>query len=217
VYGRVKLCGLRRPEELQAALPATYAGLVFVPAAPRSVSLADALRLTQSAWPRRVGVFRDDAVAKVAETASLLGLSAVQLHGSEDPGYVRALARLLPSGCEVWKALTVGGSRPGTFDAADRLLFDAGSGGTGRTFDWKLVRGHGRLAESIARHSRLSRAIVAGGIGPGNAREAMALGAHAIDVGSSLDEVPGRKSTSKIAALFDALRAPCRQGLRICA
>jgi indole-3-glycerol phosphate synthase/phosphoribosylanthranilate isomerase len=154
-----------------------------------------------------VGVFRDDAVAKVAETASLLGLSAVQLHGSEDPGYVRALARLLPSGCEVWKALTVGGSRPGTFDAADRLLFDAGSGGTGRTFDWKLVRGHGRLAESI----------VAGGIGPGNAREAMALGAHAIDVGSSLDEVPGRKSTSKIAALFDALRAPCRQGLRICA
>src|SRR6185295_1669186 len=95
----------------------------------------------------------------------------------------------------------------GRFDAADRLLFDSGPGGTGKTFDWTLVRDHATLAE----------AVVAGGIGPHNARAAQRLGAYAIDVGSAIDEIPGRKSANKIAALFDALRAVSRDRLRACA
>jgi indole-3-glycerol phosphate synthase/phosphoribosylanthranilate isomerase len=101
----------------------------------------------------------------------------------------------------------VNGRAPGRFDAADRIVFDHGQGGSGRTFDWSLVRDH----------PDLSRAVVAGGIGPHNARRAQRLGAFAIDVGSSLDEAPGRKSPEKIGALFDALRPQCRQRLRACA
>ena len=145
-------------------------------------------------------------MADVAGTAALLGLAAVQLHGDEEADYVRALAKRLPPDCEIWKSIIVGKGRPGTFDAADRLLFDSGAG-TGRTFDWNAVRGHGRLGESL----------VAGGIGAANARAAVALGAYAIDVGSALDERPGVKSPAKIAALFDALRAPSRQELALCA
>jgi indole-3-glycerol phosphate synthase/phosphoribosylanthranilate isomerase len=86
-------------------------------------------------------------------------------------------------------------------------VFDNGPGGTGQSFDWTLVRNHPDLA----------RAIVAGGIGAHNARAAQRLGAFAIDVGSALDERPGRKSPARIASLFEALRPATRQSLRACA
>jgi indole-3-glycerol phosphate synthase/phosphoribosylanthranilate isomerase len=204
VFGRVKLCGVRRSEDMSPA--ATHAGLMFVPESPRAISLGEAFRLTGAA-PKRVGIFRDAPASQVAEMATVLGLAAVQLHGREDAAYVRSLARRLPPECEVWKALAVGSSCQESFDAADRLLFDSGSGGTGRTFDWNLVRGHPRLAS----------ALVAGGIGPGNARSAAQLGPYAIDVGSAVDARRGVKSPRKIRELFDALRPQSRQELALCA
>jgi indole-3-glycerol phosphate synthase/phosphoribosylanthranilate isomerase len=206
VFGRVKLCGLNRQDDFEAGCAATYAGLVFVPESPRSVSLGQAFRLSGGAL-KRVGIFRNAPLADVAHKASILGLSAVQLHGDEELDYVRALARELPRDCEIWKAMEVEGPTAGTCDAADRLLFDSGTGGTGRTFDWSAVQGHPGLAD----------ALVAGGIGPHNAAAAVALGAHAIDVGSSIDERPGVKSPARIRALFEALRTPSRQELRQCA
>jgi indole-3-glycerol phosphate synthase/phosphoribosylanthranilate isomerase len=204
VFGRVKLCGVRRSEDIHPA--ATHVGLVFVPESPRTVSLGEAFRLTGTG-PRRVGIFRNAPIAEVAQTATLLGLAAVQLHGREDSDYVRSLARRLPADCEIWKALAVEEAQGESFDAADRLLFDSGPGGTGRAFDWSLVRNHPRLAT----------ALLAGGIGPANARQAGAVGAYAIDVGSAVDARRGVKSLQKIRALFDALRPHSRQELRQCA
>jgi indole-3-glycerol phosphate synthase/phosphoribosylanthranilate isomerase len=206
VFGRTKLCGLNRAEDFEAAGRATHVGLVMVPDSPRGVTVGQALRLAPL-HPAPVGVFRNAPVETVAEAATMMGLVAVQLHGDEDVGFVRQLARRLPAGCEIWKAVEVGRSAPGRFDAADRLLFDSRPGGTGKTFDWSLIRGH----------PQLSGAIVAGGIGPDNVRRAQQLGAYVIDVGSSLDQSPGRKSPDRIAALFDALRPPSRQPLRECA
>jgi indole-3-glycerol phosphate synthase/phosphoribosylanthranilate isomerase len=179
---------------------------VFVPESPRAISLGEAFRLTGTG-PKRVGIFRDAPIAEVAQTATVLGLAAVQLHGEEDAGYVRSLARRLPGDCEIWKALAVGTLQPESFDAADRLIFDSGPGGTGRTFDWSL----------IGKHPRLGTAVIAGGIGPANAREAASLGAYAIDVGSAVDARRGVKSPQKIRALFDALRPQSRQELLQCA
>jgi indole-3-glycerol phosphate synthase/phosphoribosylanthranilate isomerase len=207
VFGRVKLCGLKTQSDFDSAPAATHAGLVFVPESPRSLSLADAFRLTASTGTKRVGIFRNSPVSQVAETATILGLDAVQLHGNEEPHYLRSLARRLPAGCEIWKAVTVDRSSPADFDAADRLLFDSGPGGTGQAFDWSLVNGHPRLGE----------ALLAGGIGPTNARHARSVGAFAIDVGSAVDEQPGTKSPAKIAALFDALRPGFREERRQCA
>jgi indole-3-glycerol phosphate synthase/phosphoribosylanthranilate isomerase len=204
VFGRVKLCGVRRCEDIHPA--ATHVGLVFVPESPRAISLSEAFHLT-GAGPKRVGIFRDAPITNVAQTATVLGLAAVQLHGREDADYVRSLARRLPGDCEIWKALAVDTSQPETFDAADRLLFDSGSGGTGRTFNWSLV----------GNHPRLGTAVIAGGIGPSNARSAGTLGAYAIDVGSAVDARRGIKSPQKIRALFDALRPQSRQELLQCA
>jgi indole-3-glycerol phosphate synthase/phosphoribosylanthranilate isomerase len=205
-FGRVKLCGLNRTEDFAEAQAATHVGLVMVPESPRAVTLGQAMRLAPL-HRAPVGVFRNAPAKQVAEAALMLGLAAVQLHGDEDTAYARALARRLPAGCEIWKAIQVGRSTPDRFDAADRLLFDSGPGGTGQTFDWTLVRDH----------PDLGRALIAGGIGPHNARSAQRLGAYAIDAGSALDERPGRKSPEKIAALFDALRPTSRQQLRACA
>jgi indole-3-glycerol phosphate synthase/phosphoribosylanthranilate isomerase len=119
---------------------------------------------------------------------------------------VRALRDELPKACEIWTALSVGRD-PLTSRGGDRLLFDNAGGGSGNSFDWSAV----------SNHPDLPRALIAGGIGPHNARAASALGAYAIDIGSAVDERPGRKSTEKIAALFEALRPTSRERLRQCA
>jgi indole-3-glycerol phosphate synthase/phosphoribosylanthranilate isomerase len=87
------------------------------------------------------------------------------------------------------------------------MVFDNGSGGTGRAFDWRLVEDDPQLA----------RGIVAGGIGSGNACAAQRLGAYAIDVGSAVEDAPGLKSAERIGALFEALRPRSRPRLSACA
>jgi indole-3-glycerol phosphate synthase/phosphoribosylanthranilate isomerase len=209
VFGRTKLCGLNCGADVRAARPATHAGFVFVPGSPRHVTGDEAAPLAGSA--RRsgmlpVGVFRDAPLGTVADIATLLNLHAVQLHGHEDLAYVRALRRELPAFCEIWTARSVG-REPLASRGGDRLVFDNAEGGSGRAFDWTMIE----------RHPELPRAILAGGVGPRNAAAARRLGAYAIDVGSSVDRSPGRKSSGKIAALFDALRPQSRRRLARCA
>lgn len=208
-FGRVKLCGINRRQDFEAAAPAAFAGFLFVGGSPRRVSLARAAQLVGEARRRGIlpiGIFRNAPIRTVADHAALLGLHAVQLHGREDSDYAASLRRQITPDCEIWTAVSVGRETLSRY-GGDRLLFDNGDGGTGRSFDWQLVR----------QHPALSRCLIAGGIGPSNARAAAALGAFAIDVGSAVDAVPGIKSPAKMQALFDSLRPGCREGLRACA
>jgi indole-3-glycerol phosphate synthase/phosphoribosylanthranilate isomerase len=209
LFGRVKLCGLNRVGDLGSARPATFAGFVFVPNSPRHMNTEEAAPLADAARAAGVlpvGVFRNAPLEQAADAAAALNLHAVQLHGAESTDYVRALRPRLPKECEIWTAVSAG-REPVTHGDADRLLFDNGAGGSGQPFDWSL----------ITNHPALSDAIIAGGIGAHNACAAQRLRPYAIDVGSSVDERPGRKSPEKIAALFEALRPISRQGLRVCA
>ena len=208
IFGRTKLCGLNSGASLGAARPAAFAGFVFVPGSPRHVTAEQAAPLAGSvrnAGMLPVGVFRDAPLRTVVDLATLLNLHAVQLHGHEDAGYMGALRREVPD-CEIWTALSVG-REPLKSRGGDRILFDNADGGTGRSFDWSLIEDH----------PELPRALVAGGIGPDNAKAAAALGAYAIDVGSAVDERPGVKSPEKIAALFAALRPISRERMAACA
>jgi indole-3-glycerol phosphate synthase/phosphoribosylanthranilate isomerase len=209
VFGKVKLCGLARPDDIAAARAAAFAGFVFVPESIRHVTAREMLPLAGLARDfgmLSVGVFRDAPSGAVADISARLDLHAVQLHGSEDAEYASSLRRRLPRSCEIWTAVSVG-REPLVSRGGDRLVFDHGEGGTGRTFDWRRVRGH----------PELQRAIVAGGIGPHNAVAARRLGAYAIDVGSAMEGAPGRKSPERIATLFEALRPRCREQVRACA
>lgn len=202
VHGRVKLCGLTNAADvaLAGASGATHAGLVLVPGTPRAITpdMAPALAgKAKAAGMKAVGVFRDSPVGDVARTAAESGLDAVQLHGREDARLVRSQ---LAAEIEVWAACLVNGAVPPPRGGADRSLFDHGAGGSGEPFDWTLVAGR----------EDLPAAFLAGGIGPGNARAAAAVGAFGLDVGSRVERRPGVKDPGKVANLFAALRPPSR-------
>lgn len=207
VHGRVKLCGLTRIEDvaLAASMGASHAGLILVPGSPRAVTVAEARVLSfvaRELGMKSVGVFRDSPAADVIRAAQALRLDAVQLHGHEDAGELRAR---LPRSVELWALCGVevhraADPRPG----ADRSLFDTArdgaGGGTGEAFDWSLLGGR----------DDLGRSFIAGGIGPANAAAAARLGAYGIDVNSAVEARPGEKDRAKVAALFATLRPGSR-------
>lgn len=209
LFGRVKLCGLNRAEDIVAGQAASFAGFVFVPESPRcrpAEEIAPLAVQARRAGILPVGVFRDAPPDVVADIAASLDLHSVQLHGREDGEYITALRRKLDSKCELWTAVSADRG-PLYREGGDRLVFDNGSGGTGRSFDWRVLSGHPGLA----------RSVVAGGIGPANAHQAAALGAYSIDVGSAVDSEPGRKCPARTRDLFDALRPQARAEFRACA
>jgi indole-3-glycerol phosphate synthase/phosphoribosylanthranilate isomerase len=146
----------------------------------------------------------------VALSARVLGLAAVQLHGQEDAGYIRALRNLLPERTELWATGAVGRELPEPRMGADRTLYDTQvggrCGGTGVAFDWSRLDGR----------ADLGRAILAGGLRAGNAGAAARVGAFALDVGSGVEMAPGRKDAGKLGAFFEALRLPVRRELQSC-
>lgn len=201
---------MRRDSEIKAAniLLPDYIGFVFAESR-RRVTLQEACRLRCLLDPKvgTAGVFVDAPPAEAAKAASMCRLSAVQLHGGEDGGYMAALRPLLPDGCEIWKAARVknaGDIRAAVLTGADRLILDAfspsGYGGTGQSFDWSIIS-----AAGIDRPF-----FVAGGINAGNVRDAIkaAKGVKkpfGIDVSGGV-ETDGYKDFDKMAELIEIIR-----------
>ncbi|WP_338502510.1 bifunctional indole-3-glycerol-phosphate synthase TrpC/phosphoribosylanthranilate isomerase TrpF [Sphingomonas kaistensis] len=197
VFGRVKVCGLTREEDVGAvaAAGATHAGIILVPGTPRAVSAEQARVLaeaTRDAGLKPVGVFRDQETDEVIRVADAASLDAVQLHGKESRVVIDAIRAGF--GGEIW---TAGFEERG----GDRLIFDSPGGGTGTTCDWVAV----------AAHPAKASAFLAGGIGPDNARAAQATGVYGLDASSRLESAPGIKDHATLQALFDALRLPDRR------
>jgi phosphoribosylanthranilate isomerase len=208
----IKICGLSEPESVMAAVGAgaNHVGFVFFPRSPRNV-LLDAVAGLSSQVPDRVGrvgLFVDADDALIGQAVSAGRLTAIQLHGAEDPA--RAAQVRARFGLPVWKAANVRtradiDAALGFRGAADRLLFDAkapsGSdlpGGNGVRFDWRLLEGvHIGMPWGLA-----------GGLDPDNVAEAVgATGAPLVDVSSGVEDAPGIKSPEKIRAFVKAVRA----------
>ena len=202
----VKICGLKTPETLDAAIRggATHIGLVHYEPSPRHVDLKTAAELRKRAGPHvKVALLLVNASQQL--TGDALGTvrpDIVQFHGSETPEWLAVVKRLAPA--EIWKAV-------GLKDAetlvrmqkyhgiADRILFDAPAaalpGGTGTRFDWSLLKNH--------RHTMDWG--IAGGLTPANVGEAIAAtGAPLVDVSSGVESTPGVKDVDKIAAFLKA-------------
>jgi indole-3-glycerol phosphate synthase/phosphoribosylanthranilate isomerase len=210
VFGAVKVCGLRRGEDARAAREAgaTWGGLVFAADSPRRVDLDSARAVRDAAPLRWAGVFVNETPEWVGTLATELSLEAVQLHGEETPETVAAVKAAVPEGCEVWKAvrLPAGSRAPRLAETgADRLVLDGfhpdARGGTGTRFDWNIA----------ASHPDRERIILAGGLGPDNARIADAVGAGLLDVSSGVEDSPGIKSRARLDAFFAALRGTGRE------
>ncbi|QDI09068.1 Tryptophan biosynthesis protein TrpCF [Klebsiella electrica] len=199
LLGENKVCGLTRPQDAQIACEsgAIYGGLIFVPSSPRAVNDAQAQEIVQAAPLRYVGVFRDAPVEEIVVRADNLQLAAVQLHGSEDQTYIDALRAALPDSVQIWKALSVSDTLPArNFAHVDKYVFDNGQGGSGQRFDWTLLQGQD-----------LRNVILAGGLGADNCVEAAKSGCAGLDFNSGVESQPGIKDPSKLASVFQTLRA----------
>ncbi len=203
LFGTVKICGITNIDDAQtvAASPASFAGLIFAEQSKRAISLTQAAEIVAAVPQQYVSVFVNAAVNVVAHAAETLGLTAVQLHGSEDQAYIDALRPLLPADCQIWQAKGVTDSLPElNAQGVDCVLLDCKvgnqSGGTGQTFDWQL----------LAKISDKSQLALAGGLSPDNIQTAAGLGMGLLDVNSGVETAPGQKSAEKIAQLFTLLR-----------
>lgn len=200
ILGDNKVCGLTRPQDAAAAYQAgaAFGGLIFVAKSPRCVNIAQARALMAAAPLNYVGVFQNQPLSEVVDTARELGLSTVQLHGQEDDAYLSALKHQLP-GVALWKAVPVSDTLPSLPQQADRLLFDtqagAQSGGTGQAFDWSLLAGMDKTT-----------AMLAGGLNPDNSAAAARLGCIGLDLNSGVESAPGQKDPAKLNAAFGSLR-----------
>ena len=204
---KVKVCGIRREADVRAvneALP-DFIGFIFVPGRKRYIKPEDAKILREKLDGRitPVGVFADETAEKIIETARVVGLDTVQLHGRETDAFVRKLKSGSGGKLKIIKAFRIS-SREDAMKAetslADLVLLDNGAGGTGVTFDWDNLRGFKRDF------------ILAGGIGPENAAEAVRkIHPYAVDASSAL-ETGGYKDREKIKKFVAAVRRPGKEG-----
>lgn len=199
----VKICGITRLEDAQAAVAAgaNALGFVFWPKSPRRVSVETARAIVSTLPPSvtAIGVFVDQPADEVTAIAAEVGLGAVQLHGNESAPYVQSMTR------PVVKAVALkedGGGTSGvdSWPSDVTVLLDVHDpvkrGGTGRTIDWNA-------ASAVAKRRDI---ILAGGLTPENVGEAIArVRPYGIDVSSGVEEKPGIKDHKRLQALFEAV------------
>jgi phosphoribosylanthranilate isomerase len=199
----VKICGITRLEDADAAIDAgAHAlGFVFWPKSPRFIDPYRAREIVRAlpSFVTPVGVFVNQSPEEVSAIASLVQLGAVQLHGDEPVADVEALRR------PVIKALTLAAAENGRLDDWPKrvtVLIDVHDterrGGTGRTIDWTA-------AASVASRRRI---VLAGGLTPENVTDAVTVvRPFGIDVSSGVERAPGVKDHARIRTLFENLHA----------
>ncbi len=195
---KIKLCGLSRPCDIEAAneLRPEYIGFVFARKSKRAVSPDRAAELRQLLSPeiRAVGVFVKESPEQVADLLNRGVIDLAQLHGGEDDAYIGRLRQLSCKPIiQAFRIETAEDIGKAELSAADFLLLDSGSG-SGVTFDWNLVK------------NMRKPYFLAGGLSPENVRSAVArLHPFAVDVSSGI-ETEGLKDRAKMAAFIAAVR-----------
>lgn len=221
----VKICGLKTPEAVGAALSggASHVGFIFFPKSPRNVDPGEAGRLramargpstagqkarAQGEGVKAVAVTVDADDAALDAIVKAMSPDMLQLHGSETPERVAAVKARY--GLPVMKALSV--REAGDLEAialyrgvADRFLLDAkppvGSelpGGNGLPFDWRLLAGLDAGVDYM----------LSGGLNAANIGEALRLtNPPGIDISSGVESAPGVKDAALIENFFRAVLA----------
>jgi phosphoribosylanthranilate isomerase len=200
----IKICGITCLDDaaLAVAAGADALGFNFFSPSPRCISPQEAAGITAhlASNTLKIGVFVDPSAEEVRATVRLAGLDLAQIHGRVPPVSVR-FWQALAAGPDLENQLQIAlRSNAAEASIPEAFLIDtpagAQRGGTGRAFDWSLVRGlPGRI-------------VLAGGLDAGNVaqaiREARPWG---VDACSRLESAPGRKDPAKMRAFIQAVRA----------
>ena len=193
---KIKICGLTRLEDAQAAaeLGADAVGLVFYAKSKRCVDAAQAAEIAAALPPQvaKVALFVNETADSIRRTLEAVPIDIVQFHGDEAPEFCRQFGK------PYWKAVRVRSAQDiaeaaGRYADAAALLLDAHIegqyGGTGQVFDWRL------LPETMPLPW-----ILSGGLNPGNVAAAVRqTGAAWLDVSSGVEQASGIKSRGLMA------------------
>ena len=208
----IKICGTTNLEDALASIEAGADALGFICTdSPRRIT-PDAAREIVANLPdavQKIGVFVNASRERVYSIVAKVGLTGVQLHGTEDGQYVEELCRGWNEGktrkhnVRVIKAVPV---RPGFENtlrvlsrSLDLFLLDSGSGGTGQRFDQNAALAGLKKAPV--------RFIAAGGLAPENVSETIRnLKPWGVDVASGVEKEKGKKDHSKLKAFVKAVR-----------
>jgi phosphoribosylanthranilate isomerase len=143
---RVKICGLTRRADVEAAVAAGVdaLGFVFHPSSPRAVSPEDARDLCAGLPPfvTAVGLFVDASPEQIRSTLDRVPLELLQFHGEEAPELCASFGRRWIKAIRMRPGLNLAEERRRYAQAAGLLLdtFDpARAGGTGQRFDWDRI------------------------------------------------------------------------------
>lgn len=197
---KIKICGLKRQEDIWAVNEAKpdFCGFVIeVPKSSRCVSREQVRELTAGLHAEilPVGVFVNAPVELPARLLNEGTLAIAQLHGKEDESYIRSLRALTDKPLiQAFSVRTAEDITRACESTADYILLDQGSGGTGKTFDWSLVQEMKRPF------------FLAGGLSVDNLEQAVReLNPWAVDLSSSL-EVDGKKDADRIRRAVEIVR-----------
>ncbi len=203
----IKICGITNVLDAQEAVAcgADALGFIFTES-KRRIDLQSAKEIIAS-LPKgieKIGVFLDEKPDKVREIAEFCGLTGLQFHGDESPGYCRSFN-------DFWVIKSFRVNKQIEWDkilqytqaeAVHRILLDTHvegiPGGTGKSFPWKLLATQKPLGVSL---------IIAGGITSLNATVAVEeTKAFGIDVCSGVEKNPGKKDIDKLRSLIFQLK-----------
>lgn len=209
-----KICGLTRPQDVEASIAAGAQMLGFITeaASKRQLSVQQAAQLSGPAKniAEIVAVTVNPSNALIHEISSVMQPDYIQLHGDETPGRVKEIKELTT--VRLIKAVAIARkddllSVAAFQDCADYILLDAkppkeaGSnaprGGHGKAFEWGLLTG---LRSDVP-------LILAGGIHIGNLGAARRTGLKIFDISSGVESAPGIKDPSLIDQIGKAIRA----------
>jgi len=207
----VKICGLKTPDALDAALEAgaDMVGFVFFPPSPRNLGIEAARALGErvNGRAKKVALSVDATDAELERAVEALQPDMLQLHGKETPERVVAVRSRF--GLPVMKALPIEARADLSpiriyAKVSDWLLFDGRApreatrpGGLGKTFDWSLLA---NIDPGVP-------FMLSGGLDAGNVAEALRIArAGAVDVSSGVERAPGEKDPDKIRAFIRAAR-----------
>lgn len=207
----VKICGLKDPGNLATAIEsgADFVGFVFFAASPRNIDFHTAANLRQLT-PKNVkatGLFVDPDDATLEKFVAGLSLDLIQLHGRETPERVAQIKAEFER--PVMKAINVANARDVQQieiyeKVADWILVDSRPqgakmpGGTGKTFDWDLLR-----SQKFSKPWMLS-----GGLYAENVKTALGiLKPIAVDVSSGVEITRGIKDPAKIREFIEAVKS----------
>lgn len=192
---KIKICGLKRREDIEYVnkYQPDYIGFVFA-GKKRKLTYDQVVDLKKylTSSIQVVGVFVNEDISFVEKLVKEHVIDLVQLHGQEDKKYIQALKEKVD--VSIIKAIQI--KNEDSFNEhydVDYYLYDHGTGGTGESFDWSMLK---EVDKPV---------FLAGGINLLNIDDALKKNVYALDVSSGV-ETDGFKDEKKIKKIVRRVR-----------